>query len=451
MNCEQNAARWVSRTWRQAALSAAIAVAGFLAVVPAQGAAPHLLDRVVAVVNDDVITQGELDYRMQLAEAQLARQHIPMPPEDVLRKQVLERMILDRAQLQLAQETGLRVDDATVNAAIARMAQQNGMTLAQMRTKVEADGVPFDRFREDMRNEITIMRLRDREVDAHIQVTEGEIDDYLAAQAKAAHRAEEYDVAQILIGVPEVASPAYVERARARAEELISQIRGGADFGRLAAGYSSAPEALQGGDLGWRSLDRLPSLFANAVRNLAPGGIALVRSPVGFHILKLVGRRGVSEGQFSDKPVMQIHARHILLRVTDAMPEEEVVRRLQDLRKRIVQGHEDFGELARLYSADPSATRGGDLGWLYPGDTVPAFEHAMDALKVGEVSQPVKSPFGWHLIQVLAKRVEQPSIERKRMEARQVLRSRKSEEATQEWLRQLRDRSYVEYRLGNNP
>ncbi len=451
MNCEQNAARWMLRAVRRVTLSAAVAVAGVLAVVPAQGAAPRLLDRVVAVVNDDVITQGELDYRMRLAEAQLARQHIPMPPEDVLRKQVLERMVLDRAQLQLAQETGLRVDDATVNAAIARMAQQNGMTLAQMRTKVEADGVPFDRFREDMRNEITIMRLRDREVDTHIQVTEGEIDDYLAMQAKAAHRGEEYDVAQILIGVPEVASPAYVERARARAEDLISQIRGGADFGRLAAGYSSAPEALQGGDLGWRTLDRLPSLFANAVRDLPAGGIALVRSPVGFHILKLIGKRGATDGQFSDKPVMQIHARHILLRVTDAMPEEEVVRRLQDLRKRIVQGHESFGELARLYSADPSATRGGDLGWLYPGDTVPAFEHAMDALKVGEVSQPVKSPFGWHLIQVLAKRVEQPSIERKRMEARQVLRSRKSEEATQEWLRQLRDRAYVEYRIGDHP
>ena len=410
----------------------------------------RLLDRIVAVVNDEVITNGELEYRIHLAETQLARQRIAMPPADVLRKQILERLILDRAQLQLAKETGVRVDDGTVNAAVGRMAEQNGMNIQAMRAKVESDGVSFGQFREDMRDEITMMRVRDREVDAKIQISEGEIDNFLQEQSSIAAITVEYDVAQILIGVPEIASPEFVERARRRTEDLYGQLRAGADFARLAAGYSAAPEALQGGDLGWRSIDRLPTLFADAIRNIKPGEMAVVRSPVGFHILKLVGRRDATNARISNQPVAQTHARHILLRVTDALPEAEVRHRLQDLRERIVKGGQDFGQLARLYSVDPSSTRGGDLGWLYPNDTVPAFEAAMNALKVNEVSEPVQSPFGWHLIQVLERRTEESSIERKRLEARQALKERKSEEALQEWLRQLRDRTYVEYRVDDS-
>jgi len=410
----------------------------------------RVLDRIIAVVNDDVITLGELDYRIRLAEVQLTRQRIPMPPADVLRKQILERLILDKAQLQLAKETGVRVDDGTVNSAVGRMAEQNGMNIAAMRVKVEADGVPFNQFREDMRDEITMMRVRDREVDAKIQISEGEIDNFLQEQSSVAANSVQYDVAQILIGVPEIASPEFVERARRRAEDLLAQLRSGADFGRLAAGYSAAPEALQGGDLGWRSIDRLPGLFADAVRKLKPGEIALVRSPVGFHILKLVGQRDAANVHLSNQPVAQTHARHILLRVSDALPEPEVKHRLLDLRERVAKGGQDFGQLARLYSVDPSSTRGGDLGWLYPGDTVPAFENAMNALKINEISEPVQSPFGWHLIQVLERRTEESSVERKRLEARQALKDRKAEEALQEWLRQLRDRTYVEYRVEDN-
>jgi len=410
----------------------------------------RLLDRIVAIVNDEVLTNGELEYRIHLAQTQLERSRIARPPADVLRRQILERLILDRAQLQLAKESGVRVDDGTVNAAIGRMAEQNGMNLQAMRTKVEADGVSFNQFREDMRDEITMMRLRDREVDSKIQISEGEIDNFLQEQASITASPVEYDVAQILIGVPEIASPEYVERARRRAEDLYAQIRNGADFARLAAGYSAAPEALQGGDLGGRPLDRLPGLFADAIRTLKPGEVApLVRSPVGFHILKLLGQRDAATARISNKPVAQTHARHILLRVTDILPEAEVKHRLMDLRERIIGG-QDFGELARLYSVDPSSTRGGDLGWLYPNDTVPAFETAMNALKINEISEPVQSPFGWHLIQVLERRTEESSIERKRLEARQALRDRKSEEALQEWLRQLRDRTYVEYRLEDN-
>ncbi len=412
---------------------------------------PRLLDRIVAIVNDEVLTYGELDYRIHLAETQLNRSRIAMPPADVLKKQILERLILDRAQIQLAKETGVRVDDGTVNAAIGRMAEQNGLNIQAMRTKVEADGVSFNQFREDMRDEITMMRVRDREVDAKIQISEGEIDNFLQEQSTAAPSMVEYDVAQILIGVPEIASPEFVERAHRRAEDLYAQIRNGADFARLAAGYSAAPEALQGGDLGWRSLDRLPGLFGEAISKIQPGELApLVRSPVGFHILKLLGKRDSASTRISNKPVAQTHARHILLRVSDALPEPEVKKRLADLRERILKGGQDFGQLARLYSVDPSSTRGGDLGWVYPGDTVPAFETAMNSLKINEVSEPVQSPFGWHLIQVLERRTEESSIERKRMEARQIIRERKSEEALQEWLRQLRDRTYVEYRLDDN-
>jgi peptidyl-prolyl cis-trans isomerase SurA len=421
------------------------------ALASAAPVAPRLLDRIVAIVNDEVVTYGELEYRIQLAESQLARQRIAMPPADVLRRQILERLILDRAQLQMARETGVRVDDGTVNASIGRMAEQNGMTLDALRAKVEADGVAFSRFREDMRDEITMMRVRDREVDAKIQISEGEVDNFLQEQASISANTVEYDVAQILIGVPEIASPEYVERAQRRAEDLYAQIRAGADFARLAAGYSAAPEALQGGDLGWRTIDRLPGLFAESIRKIKPGQVApLVRSPVGFHILKLLGQRDAASVRISNKPIAQTHARHILLRVTDALPEEEVKHRLADLRERILKGDQDFAQLARLYSVDPSSTRGGDLGWLYPNDTVPAFESAMNALKINELSEPVQSPFGWHLIQVLERRTEESSIERKRMEARQAIRDRKSEEALQEWLRQLRDRTYVESRLEDN-
>jgi peptidyl-prolyl cis-trans isomerase SurA len=440
-----------ARRLQRLALAASAAAVLGLAAAASAATAPRLLDRVVAVVNDEVITATELNQRMHLAEQQLRRQNINPPSADVLRKQILERLILDRAQLQLAKETGVRVDDITVNAAVNRMAEQNTLTVQELRAKIEADGVDFNQFREDMRDEITMVRLRDREVDARIQVSEGEIDNFLAEQAGVAAGAVEYDVAQILVGVPEIASPEYVERARRRAEDLLAQLGTGADFARLAAGYSSAPEALQGGDLGWRTVDRLPNLFLQAIRNLKPGEIApIVRSPVGFHILKLVGQRNASSARLSSQPIQQTRVRHILLRVTDAMPEAEVRRRLTDLRDRIVKGGQDFAQLARLYSVDPSSTRGGDLGWLYPGDTVPQFEHAMNALQVNEVSEPVQTPFGWHLIQVTERRTEESSVERKRIEARQALRERKSEEALQEWLRQLRDRTYVEYRLDDS-
>jgi peptidyl-prolyl cis-trans isomerase SurA len=407
-----------------------------------------VLDRIVAIVNDEAVTLNELQLRVRITEQQLSRQKISTPAADVLRRQVLERMIIDRAQLQLARESGVRVDDATVNAYLARVAEQNSATLPVFRERLERDGISFNRFREDIRDEIVMSRLRDREVDSRIQISEGEIDNFLAEQVGVEAGAIDYNIAHILLRVPDNATTDRIEETRRRAEELLEQLRGGADFARMAASFSNAPEALQGGELGWRTSERLPSLFLDAVKTLNPGELGpIVRSPGGFHILKLVGRRNAVEGKLAAGPVEQTRVRHILLRVSDLTPEVEVKRRLNDLRDRVMKGGQEFGQLARLHSVDGSSTRGGELGWLYPGDTVPEFERAMNALKPNEISEPVQSPFGWHLIQVLERRTEVSPLERNRFTARQALRDRKSDEAFQEWIRQLRDRTYVEYRL----
>jgi peptidyl-prolyl cis-trans isomerase SurA len=418
------------------------------AAAPAQAGRTRTLDRIVAVVNDEVITESELNMRTAFALQQLARQRIAPPPRELLQRQVLERMIVDRAQIQFARETGVRVDDATVNAAIGRLAEQSGLSLPQFRARLEADGIAFARFREDVRDDIIMTRLREREVDRRVVVSEGEVDNFLAERAGVAADATEYNIAQILLRVPDGASTDRIEELRKRADELVARIKGGADFAALAASHSASAEALAGGELGWRTAERLPSLFLDAVRGLKPGEVApVVRSPGGFHILKLLGSRNAVEAKVAGPPLQQTRVRHILLRVTDLTPEPEVRRRLAELRLRIVTGGQDFGQMARLHSVDGSATRGGELGWIYPGDTVPEFERAMNALQPGDVSEPVQTPFGWHLIQVLERRTEESPIERRRLEARQVLRERKIEEQYQEWLRQLRDRTYVELRL----
>ena len=406
------------------------------------------VDRIIAVVNDEVITANELRSRTLLAEVQLQRQKIAPPPQDVLARQVLERMIVDRAQLQLARETGVRVDDATVNAAMMRIAESNNITVPALRQRLEAEGISFAQFREDVRQDILLNRLREREVDSRLQVSDSEIDNFIADQAGISADAEEVNLAQILLRIPENATPQRIDETRQRADDLVAQLKGGADFARLAASYSNAAEALQGGELGWRSVDRLPTLFIDAIKGVKSGEIApVVRSPNGFHILKVLGRRSAVAGKLAGAPVQQTRVRHILLRVTDVNPEPDVKRRLEEFKVRIEAGQIEFGTLARLHSVDPSGSRGGDLGWVYPGDTVPEFERAMNALKIGEVSAPVQSPFGWHLIQVNERRTEPASAERSRQAARQALRERKSEEAYQDWLRQLRDKTYVEYRL----
>jgi len=432
---------------RRALRSCALALAALMLAAPGvlaqQPRKIVVLDRIIAVVNDDVITRLDLDERLRFATLQLKQQGTPPPPREALEKQILDRMVTDRVQLQLARETGLRVDDSDLDKTMQRIAQDNKLTLQQLRAVLEKDGVPFTRFREDIRNEIILTRLREREVDNRISVAESEIENFISTQQAQAGRSDDYNLSHILVTVPENASPEQIQARRSRAEQAIQELRSGADFRQVAASLSEAPDALQGGAMGWRDAARLPSLFVDALKTMSIGSLSpILRSSAGFHILRLNERRG------STSPVIvrQTHARHILIKTNELVPEAEARRRLASLKERL-DNKADFVELARLHSEDSSNIKGGDLGWLSPGDTVPEFERAMDALNPGQISDAVQTPFGWHLIQVLARRNEDMSREHQRLEARKALRARKSDESHQEWLRQLRDRAYIEYRL----
>ena len=405
-------------------------------------AEPVEADRIVAVVNEEVITSYDLRARLDEAVKQLKKQGTPLPPQDVLERQLLERMIIDRVQLQFARETGLKVDDAQLDQAIGRIAANNKMTQQQFRLALEKDGVHYARFREEIRDEMTTVRLREREVDSKLVISDGEIDLYLASQASVGG-GEEVQLAHILLRAPESASPEQLQKLRLRGEQAVKKAKAGENFAQLTATFSDAPDALQGGNLGWRPMERLPQIYAEAAVRMKPGEVSdLLRSSAGFHIIKLSGKRGGS----AQASIQQTRARHILIKVNEVVSETEARRKMENLRERLVNGG-DFAELARLYSQDGSAAKGGDLGWISPGDTVPEFETAMDALKDKEVSPVVQSPFGMHLIQVLERRQRDVSGERQRATARQALRERKLDEAYQDWLRQIRDRAYVEVRL----
>jgi peptidyl-prolyl cis-trans isomerase SurA len=404
---------------------------------------PLEADHIVAVVGSEVITYYELRARLNAALVQLQKQGTPLPSQDVLERQMLERVIMDRAQLQYAKDTGLQVDDTQLDQAIGRIAGSNNMNMLQFRSALEKDGIQYPKFREEIRGEILTVRLREREVDSKLVISDGEIDNYLANQAASGSTGEEYQLAHILLRAPESASPEQLQKLRLRGEQALKRARAGENFAQLTAAFSDAPDALKGGDLGWRALERLPALYAENASRLQAGEVSeLLRSSAGFHIVKLLGKRGGS----ALASVQQTHARHILVRINEVVSEAEARRKLDNIRERIVNGV-DFAEQARLNSQDGSSAKGGDLGWLNPGDTVPEFERAMDALKIGELSPVVQSPFGMHLIQVQERRERDVSVERERGKARQALRERKLDEAYQDWLRQLRDRTYVENRL----
>ena len=402
-------------------------------------------DRIVAVVNNEVITLRELGERVRLAGNQLRNQRVAPPADDVFERQVLERLIVDRAQLQYARENAIRVEDVQLDRAVARIAEENRMSMSQFRDVLEKDGIPLAKFREDVRNDIILSRLREREVEGRVTISEGEVDNFMAQSESALNDSSmEVNLAQILIRVPENATPEQLAERRKRADAARAQLRAGGDFGQVSAAVSDAPEALAGGVLGFRPQDRLPELFLDAIAGLKEGDVSeVVKSANGFHILRVVGRRG---GEVR-APVTQTHVRHILIRTNELVSQDQARRRLTDLRERLENKAADFADLARLHSNDGSASKGGDLGWVYPGDTVPEFEKTMNELKPGELSAPVQTQFGWHLIQVLERRNEDVSKERQRQAARQALRERKADEAYQEWLRQLRDRAFVEIRL----
>ena len=404
------------------------------------------LDRVVAVVNDDIISRSELDARLERVREQLRQSGTAQPPPDALRRQVLERLILRRLQLQIARNSGMRVDDESLNRTILRIAEQNELTLREFRDAVERDGYDFARFREEVRDDILIAEVRRRQVENQINISQRDIDDYISMMESRGTEADRYRyrIGHILIAVPDGASSEEIDEARERAERVLEELRAGADFANMAVTHSDGQKALEGGDLGWRLASDLPTMLADAVLRLETGDVSEpVRSASGFHLVKLVDRQG-SQRQM----IRQTLARHILITLDALTDNAEARRQLGVLRERIVNG-EDFGELARVHSDDPgSASKGGELGWIDPGNTVPVFERTMDSLAPGAISEPFRSQFGWHLVQVLERRDRDATETSQRAEARRRLRTRKIEENTQAWLRRVRGEAYVEYRLG---
>ncbi len=430
-----------------------------------QKSAPQIkVDSIIVIVNKDVITKKELNDRVNMIEAQLKRQDIH-PPRTELERQVLERMIVESVQIQMAKERGIHVDDRQLDSIIAMIAEQNNATLEEFEKKLNADGLSMATFRENVRNDITRQRLRDIDVVSKIEISDSEVDHLLGIQQNSSTTAEAIDSGQeirlghILIRIPENASPEQIAGRRDRAEHVIQNLREGGSFKQNAATFSDGEEGLNGGDMGWRSLDRIPALFLEATNNLKIGETTgILKSANGFHILKVLDRRQTQKNTAPQMPsnrkalpmdgaIQQIHARHILIKVNQLVSADEARHKLVELKERLVNKAATFEELARLYSNDNSASRGGDLGWIYPGDTVPEFEKALMSLKPGEISDPIETQFGFHLIEVLERKIEDASMERKRIAAKQALKERKIEEATEEWLRQLRDRAYVEYRF----
>jgi peptidyl-prolyl cis-trans isomerase SurA len=418
---------------------------GFL---PPASSSAHVIDSIAVVVNDDVITKNEIAARTKAIEARMKASGAPIPDAADLQRQVVEAMIVERAQQQLAKEMGVKVSDQELDRAIGRIAEQQKMSLQDMRNQMEKEGMTYASFREEIRNEIMMQRLREHEVDNKIQISDAEVDTYLAAEQAAAAEHVEINISQIFVRIPENASPEQIAARKARADEVARQLRTGADFAKTAATYSDAPDALKGGEIGWRDPNRLPPLFVEQLLKLSPGQVTnVIRSNTGFHLIKLVDKRRPADAD-KDKATaqQQTHARHILLKVSPTMTAADAKRKLIELKERLDNKAAKFEELARLFSNDATAAKGGDLGWLYPGDAGPELEAAMSALKPGEISGPVETPFGFHLVEVIERKSDDTSKERQRNAARQVIRERKMQEATEDWARQVRDRAYVEFR-----
>ncbi len=418
---------------------------GFL---PPASSNAKVVDAVRVVVNDEVITRNEVRNRVAQIVQRLRAQNTQLPPQEDLERQVIEAMIVERAQVQLAKEMGVRVDDRMLDAAIGRIAQDQKMSVQEMRNQMEKEGMAFAAFREEIRNEIMMQRLREHEVDSKIQVSDAEVDTFLAAEKAAAADRIEVDIAQILVGIPANATPEQIAARSARADEVMRQLRTGADFAKVAATYSDAADALKGGAVGWREADRLPPVFANALRKLSPGQVTpIIKTNIGFYILKLNDKRSLANSTPEQNVIEQTRARHIMMKPTPTMSADEVKRRLEEMKAKIESKSATFEDLARQNSQDnSSSTKGGDLGWLYPGDVMPEFEAAMAAMKPGELSGVVQTPFGFHLIQVLERKSEDVTLQKERNRARAIIRERKLGEAFEDWARQVRDRAYVEYR-----
>lgn len=426
------------------------------------------IDTIAAIVNDDVITMRTLNRELQRVKAELSAQEVPLPDDETLAKQVLQHLITEQLIEQQADELGIVVTDEDVQNAVQMIAQNNDLDVDGLKREVQSAGLQWEDYLASLRNDIMVDQLRFRMVDEQIHISESEIDAYLKTQGVDVSRSssgpaagpqdELVELSQIVIRVPESASIGAERELRAKAESIMRELSSGADFATLAASFSDGNEALSGGHMGTRPLEGWPDVFVEAVRDLSPGQVSdIIRTGQGFHILKVTNRgeaepvarqRAPSSEASAGGPIMvtQTRARHILIKLSQVMTDERARSRLEQLRERIRHG-EEFADLARSYSEDPSAPQGGDLGWLSPGETVPAFEQAMDALSIGEVSAPVRSPFGWHLIQVEERREQDMSDELRRLQARQSLFEQYAGPAFDDWLAQVRGQAYIENRL----
>ncbi len=441
--CAFGAAPAFAQSAKADAAPAAAKSTGFL---PPAAADAKVIDSIYVVVNDDVITKNEVKNRVDSVVARMRAQGAQLPDLDDLQKNVVEMMITERAKVQLAKEYGVKVDDTTLDRTIGRIAENQKMSVQEMRNQMEKEGMTFASFREEIRNEIMLQQLQEHEVDRKIQVTDAEIDTYLVAQKAAAADKVEMNLSQILIGFPQNPSPEQIAARKARADEVMRQLRTGADFAKIASTYSDAPDALKGGEIGWRDPDRLPPQFVAELRKLKPGQVTMIKANIGFQILKLVDVRKLQGDEAKPAMEQQTHVRHILMKVTPTMTEAEVKRKLLELKEKVDNKAATFEDLAKQYSQDGSAAKGGDLGWVQAGDTEPEFEKAMDALKPGQVSGVVQTPFGFHLIQVAERKTEDTSKDKERALARQAIHERKLMEAAEDWSREVRDRAYVEFR-----
>ncbi|MEN9526319.1 MAG: hypothetical protein RLY56_270 [Pseudomonadota bacterium] len=400
-----------------------------------------MLDRVAAVVNDGVVLRSELEEQMSLVSERLKAQGLEMPPADVLRQQVLERLILQELQIQRAQRAGIRVNDENLNQALAEVAQRNNISLAQLPAALAAQGVDYGAYRETVRREMTIQVLQQRDVIQRINVSPRELEQFLEKQKSRPSELNEYNLSHILVAVPQEATPQQLEEATRRAEDVVKRARQGEDFARLAVAYSNSQTALEGGALGWRRGPEIPTVLADLVVGLKPGEIsAPLRTPSGYHIVRLNEVRGADQ----QVVIEQTRARHILLKPTEIQDDATVEQRLREVRERILKG-EDFAVLAKTLSEDPgSGAEGGDLGWTAPGTFVPEFDAMLASLRENEISEPFRTQFGWHIVQLLGKRQYDSTDELRRQRAFLQLRGSKADEETELWLRRLRDEAYVD-------
>ena len=424
-------------------LVAVVAAHGADLPMPSLKTTPQELNRVVAIVNDDVILASELEDEIAAIVAQLREKGTELPAQSVLVKQVLERLVVKQLQLEIANRNGITVDDTTLNNKLQDMARENGLSLTEFRAVLERDGYDYGAFRDEIRQQMLINQVRAQMVGSRIRVSDREADNLLATLKSSSEGGVQYHLAHILIAIPEAASPEEIQAAERRAQDMLNRLQAGTDFTQTAIAESDGQTALEGGDIGWRSLGQIPSLFLETVKDMQVGDVSdLIRSPGGFHIITLVDKRGGERHM-----IRQTRARHILIKTDTINTDEDVRLRMEQLVTRIREG-EKFETLARSHSQDTmSAAKGGDLGWLSPGDTVSEFEEAMAQLAPGYISAPVKSEFGWHIIQIQERREHDSTEEYERSRARQLIKSRKYDEELFLWLRRLRDEAYVEYRV----